>query len=81
MMKTEIKSISGEIYIEAETGKDPDGNMEVYSISSVSLMVGEFGKHFSLDLTDFKNNSGRTVGQVIAANHEKRLVALLSVQR
>jgi len=76
-MSTTIKSICGEIYLDASTGKDPDDNMEIYK-ADVSCMFWEIiGKRLYMDLSEFKNSAGRTIGEEIVDKHLAKLVLLL----
>jgi len=74
---TTTKSICGEIYLDASTSKDPDGNLEIHKITDLSCTFGIFGKYLSMDLHDFKNTAGRTIGEEIIEKHLAKLVVLL----
>jgi hypothetical protein len=70
-VKTHTESIGGEINIDFTVGKGADGEREIQGQVEASALFGTpFKGHISLNLADFTDSKGRTIGDLLAEHGE-----------
>ena len=79
-MKTTLKSISGEIYIDAEFEENASGEQELSKITDISFLLRKEGCSLNMNITDFTDKFGQTIGDIICEKIWSTFETLIMIQ-